>query len=314
MEKIIKCGAVAKFQNEISQTDLELINQYTRRTYSKDEIYSFNVVLCDNEIDRDNEAFSKQALYEMGKLFVGKTGITNHKPMAENQTARIYSCYVENVKDRKTTFNDEYYRLVAKAYIPILDSTKETIAKIDSGILKEVSVGCSSDEIICSACGSDVRHSSCSHNNSYKIINSVNDVYEWSFVAVPSQRMAGVIKGYEINKEVSGVDIIKRLKSAESIQLNANECNAICDYVGKLEKFAEYGRKYRDNLEKEYVRYSALCFDNSNGEMDKEIAKKLSLNELESKISLYKGSVEKKTACKPQLFVNDNNNEQYYNI
>lgn len=314
MTKIMKNGAVAKFQNEISQNDLELINQYTRRTYSKDEIYSFNVVLCDNEIDRDNEAFSKQALYEMGKLFVGKTGITNHNPIAENQTARIYRCYVECVEGKKTSFNDEYYRLVAKAYIPIIDSTRETIAKIDSGILKEVSVGCSSDEIICSVCESDIRHNACGHNNSYHIINSVNDVYEWSFVAVPSQRMAGVIKGYKTNKEVNGLDIIKKLKGVEHASLTAEECNAICDYVSRLEKFAEYGKKYRDNLEKEYVRYSALCFDNSNSEIDREIAKKLSATELETKISLYKGSLEKKRVCKPQLFINDSDNEQYYNI
>ena len=37
--------------------DLALINRYTRRPFSEEEIYTFSVVLCDNEVDRDFERF-----------------------------------------------------------------------------------------------------------------------------------------------------------------------------------------------------------------------------------------------------------------
>ena len=69
--------------------DLEMINKLTRRNFSEDEIYTFNVVLCDNEIDRENEKFTNEALDKLCELFVGKTGIIDHTPSSKNQTARI---------------------------------------------------------------------------------------------------------------------------------------------------------------------------------------------------------------------------------
>ena len=38
-----------KKDSELKQGELELINKYTRRSYSEDEIYVFSLVLCDNE-------------------------------------------------------------------------------------------------------------------------------------------------------------------------------------------------------------------------------------------------------------------------
>ena len=40
---------------EVTDKELELINAYSRRKLTKDEVYVFGVVLCDNDIDRDNE-------------------------------------------------------------------------------------------------------------------------------------------------------------------------------------------------------------------------------------------------------------------
>ena len=71
--------------------ELELINKYTRRPLKEEEIYAFSVVLCDNEIDRDFERFSSEALDKMAELFVGVTGVMDHDPKSENQTARIFS-------------------------------------------------------------------------------------------------------------------------------------------------------------------------------------------------------------------------------
>ena len=43
---------------EVTDKELELINAYSRRKLTKDEVYVFGVVLCDNDIDRDNERFT----------------------------------------------------------------------------------------------------------------------------------------------------------------------------------------------------------------------------------------------------------------
>ena len=41
---------------------MEKINLYTRRAYKPEEVYTFSVVLCDNEVDRDGECFTKETL------------------------------------------------------------------------------------------------------------------------------------------------------------------------------------------------------------------------------------------------------------
>ena len=69
---------------------LKRLNEFTRREMSEDEVYIFDVILCDNDIDRDGERFSQNALESLKKLFVGKTGIFDHNPKSGGQTARIF--------------------------------------------------------------------------------------------------------------------------------------------------------------------------------------------------------------------------------
>jgi hypothetical protein len=145
----------------VTNDEMALINAYSRRTLTKDEVYVFGVVLCDNDIDRDNERFTVESLFELEKLFVGKTGIFDHSPTAKNQTARIFACSVESVGGRKTANGDDYFRLTARAYIPKTKGNEEIIQAIDSGILKEVSIGCAAGEVRCGICDENINH--CAH-------------------------------------------------------------------------------------------------------------------------------------------------------
>jgi Lar family restriction alleviation protein len=101
--------------SQVSDEELTLINSYTRRKLTKDEVYAFSVMLCDNDIDRDGERFTVKSLFALEKLFVGKTGIIDHNLSAKNQTARIFSCSVEAVQGKKTQTGDDYFRLKARA-------------------------------------------------------------------------------------------------------------------------------------------------------------------------------------------------------
>ena len=65
-------GAIIKHMQTDMTHDLECINQYTRRPFTEQEVYTFSVVLCDNEIDRDFERFSVEALHTLSQLFLGK--------------------------------------------------------------------------------------------------------------------------------------------------------------------------------------------------------------------------------------------------
>ena len=190
--KLIKSGVSGVVDGEnqtVGDDELELINRFTRRNLAKNEVYAFSVVLCDNDVDRDGERFTTVSLYELAELFVGKTGIIDHNPSAKNQAARIFSCKVEKIDGQKTALGDDYYRLKARAYLPVCESNRDIILAIDSGIIKEVSVGCAVDRVVCNVCGEDI--AMCTHKKGEvygsklccgELVNPY-DAYEWGFVA-----------------------------------------------------------------------------------------------------------------------------------
>ena len=61
-----------------TKEDLELINKFTRKDMTADEVYVFPIVLCSNRIDRDNEKFDDEALEKLADLYIGKTIIRDH--------------------------------------------------------------------------------------------------------------------------------------------------------------------------------------------------------------------------------------------
>ncbi|MEG1449014.1 MAG: hypothetical protein RSC41_06750, partial [Oscillospiraceae bacterium] len=128
----------------ITDEDLKLIGKFTRKEIPKEKLYTFDFILCDNEIDRDFEMFSKQALFDISKLFVGVTGIFDHNPLASNQNARIFKAEVVTDGSRKNHIGEDYLFVKASAYMLITDKNRHLIDEIDAGIKKEVSIGCSS--------------------------------------------------------------------------------------------------------------------------------------------------------------------------
>lgn len=187
---------------------LEKINALTRRTFKEEELYTFPVVLCHNDIDRDLERFSDDSLDDMAKLFIGKTGIFDHAPTADNQAARIYDTEVITDPEKVTAWGGAYRCLKGYAYMVKTDSNADLITEIDAGIKKEVSVSCSAVSRKCSICGKSLNEGGCEHRRGeiyngqlcHTVLEGIADAYEWSFVAVPAQVGAGVAKQYKINR------------------------------------------------------------------------------------------------------------------
>ena len=183
---------------------LEKINRFTRRPMTADEVYTFDVILCDNDIDRDCERFSDEALSELSEKFIGRTGIFDHNTSTVNQTARIFDAEVTEDSSRTTKAGSPYKYLKASAYMVRTDRNKELITEIDGGIKKEVSISCSAARKLCSVCGCDKSKEGCSHIKGrvyggklcHTVLDGITDAYEWSFVAVPAQVNAGVTKKY----------------------------------------------------------------------------------------------------------------------
>lgn len=190
-------------------TELEKLNRFTRREHQAEEVYLFDVILCDNDIDRDLECFSEAALGELRRLFVGKTGIFDHDLRSGGQTARIYDTVLAADPQRRTRDGRPYLALKAQAYMIRTASNADLIREIEGGIKKEVSISCSAGRRTCSICGADRSAQTCSHvpGRVYggklccTVLDQISDAYEWSFVAVPAQVNAGVTKHYTGGRE-----------------------------------------------------------------------------------------------------------------
>ena len=291
--KIIKnASEVSPVTGTPDEEALELISRFARKTPDAEKIYTFSVILCDNEIDRDNERFSVEALETLKNMFVGVTGIFDHSMKSSDQTARIYK--TELVRDgSKTTLAGEAYTCIkAWCYMLRTEKNQELINEIDGGIKKEVSISCSVDSKICSVCGNDIRSRDCNHTAGDKfchvILTKPTDAYEWSFVAVPAQRNAGVAKSMKKKGAQSIVctseipeEIMKSALDAKSdITLTPIQIKAFSEYIENMKSDAELGRTGRNEAEKEIIALSAFTLPDADTEMMCKILKKLSGEEV----------------------------------
>lgn len=245
----------------VNAQDLELIGALARKPLKAEEVYTFSVRLCDNEIDRDFERFDAQTLEQLAPLFVGKAGIFDHQWSARGQAARIYKTEIVREPERVTRAGEGYVWLKGYAYMVRTDSNRDLIAEIEGGIKKEVSVGCAVERAICSVCGCDRTVTDCGHEKGQEYggqlcwadLEEAKDAYEFSFVAVPAQPAAGVVKTAR-----QGVRDVRQ-----------------------LEMEAALGRKCLEELRGEVVRLALLCDRELDGRAMKSLAGKLSHQELE---------------------------------
>lgn len=203
---------------EITGEVMEKINRFAVEPLSPKDVFCFSVTLCDNDIDRDGERFSRASLQKLAELFVGKTGIFDHDPKGEKQTARIFDTCVKEQGGRLTSDGQPYCALCASAYMVRTGANADLIKEISGGIKKEVSVSCAVARQVCSVCGADKAKTACAHIKGrqygeklcYVTLEQPTDAYEWSFVAVPAQVSAGVTKHYDARREESR--LVSKLK------------------------------------------------------------------------------------------------------
>ena len=207
----------------VSEADLEAINRYTLRELTAEEVFTFRLAACDNQVDRDGERFSDRTLEELAGLFLGKPVLLDHNWSAKDQTARVYGGHVETDADRS-----EVKRLILQCYAPRLNSTQRAIEAIETGLRKECSVGCAIKQHLCSICGENY-YTNCLHIKGQEyagkvchvVLDGAADAYEVSMVAVPAQREAGVVKAHDGKKPGGWTKLARRMMELEQVRYGA---------------------------------------------------------------------------------------------
>ena len=277
----------------VDEQELIQINRLSRKQLTAEEVYTFTVRLCDNEVDRDGERFENETLNELAALFVGKTGILDHQWSAAGQMARIYRAEAVEDAGTVTSAGDRYRYVKGWAYMLRTPGSEEVIARLEGGILREVSVGCAVEKAVCSICGKPV--GACEHRKGeryggklcYVSLQGAKDAYEWSFVAVPAQPKAGVLK-----QKNADVRSLRKLAEMQP------ECLSELD---TLERDAALGRRYLAALRQEVVRLAGLARDGMDRSVMREITEKLEESELLELKRVYAKQAEQNFPLMTQL-------------
>lgn len=191
-----------KPMDAISDVQLEKINRFTTTNYTREQLFTFEMLLIDDTMTRNftlyPESFQRKMLKKPigGGNWIGLPMLMgkheDHEAMASNQIGRIYDAkLVRTPRGRIGT--------MASVYIPVNESTKTLIENIKAGIHKEVSIGVSVEEPTCSICGQDIRECRHEPGDNYNgatchiIMNGDVEGQEVSFVAVPGNLNAKVL-------------------------------------------------------------------------------------------------------------------------
>ena len=178
-----------------------------------------------------------------------------------------------------TEAGEPYCYLKGCAYLLRTEGNRELIAAIEGGIKKEVSVGCAVERSVCSICGEEFH--TCPHEKGAEYggrrcwaeLVGATDAYEWSFVAVPAQPRAGVVKRF----------------GSEGTELRT------------LRKQAELGQRYLTGLRREVVRLAMLADGHLDGKIFTKAVGRLDEAELLELKRAYEAQIAKKFPVAPQL-------------
>ena len=128
----------------------------------------------------------------------------------------------------------------------------------------------------------------------YGKLCGISDAYEWSFVAVPAQRAAGVIK----NKRLEGNlldSVFKKLETPGELTLSEQDKNKLCSYIDRLKSLCADGEDYRQELKSDVIKLNALNGGIDHGVMA-AVVDRMTIAELKA----FKSAYSRKEA-QPQL-------------
>jgi len=232
-----------------SDEDLEKINKLSVKPVTKEEVAVYSALLIDDQVTRNATQYPREFQKTLLSLPVGEGNfigapflfgdIKDHQDTASSQVGRIFDAW--QVADEKG-----HYGVMGKIYILRSKDNKETIQKIDSGVLKEISISTKVEMPICSLCKQDIR--ACGHEKGvdgcYVMMTGTGFCGEVSLVAIPGSTKAKILnedalKGYA---KAESVEILKQENEALRKEMQELKETFDEDYFAKIEDAIAAGK------------------------------------------------------------------------
>ena len=193
---------IQSFKEAVAQADLDKVNKLTVKTVDAKDITVYTALLIDDKITRNSTQYNKDFQSMLLSLPVGEGNFIgtpvlfgeskDHQAIAASQVGRIFDAW-------QVVDNEKHFGVMAKIYI-LNESNETLISKVDSGVLKELSISTKVQLPLCSVCGQNIAN--CEHkpgvNNCYVIMSGNGFVAETSFVAVPGSNVAKILSEADV--------------------------------------------------------------------------------------------------------------------
>lgn len=230
--------------NKSIEDAISKINEHTINPLEAEDVFTYDVVLCNTDTDRVGDKMTPEFLREFAEKSSSLIGLKDHDWETSNATSRLYDVEVVESEDELDSDGEKLLYVLGHAYT--LKSNPD-VERINAGLLSGVSVSFASSGDRCSICGEamikgedDIGVCSNGHRaletydgkECHNILCHCDDVYEYSLVPVPCQRQAKIK-----NKELGGNGFMKRAKFLANKLLKSKSLDA--DVTKGIEEIVE---------------------------------------------------------------------------
>lgn len=166
----------AKSQAHIpSEEDMALINRLALTPLAPEEVYVRSVFLCNGEVDRDYEQFSRPVLEEFARSIVGKALLIGHRhdsaPEGLFYKAEVIDLPSSEFGIRNSPMADRNVcptkspvpAVKAYFYMVTTQENEHLRRQIDGGVLRYVSIGFRCETLTCDLCHRSIYDPNCPH-------------------------------------------------------------------------------------------------------------------------------------------------------
>ena len=184
---------------QVSDEDMGLINVYALRALSPEDVIVREALVCNDQPDSYDTQFTRAALDQVARMLPGSPVLRNHSTFgADDLPVGIWF-------SARTEERDGVYWVIARFYMIREPLTESIAARMDGGVVREVSVSWWMDRsaLSCSICGNFPFADACTHTpgDTYggrkcvTVMNAVESVEEASLVWKGGQYGTAILAG-----------------------------------------------------------------------------------------------------------------------